>query len=160
MQPDPPADSAPLAPAAPVAVSGDAPFLYFAWLVALVGTFSSLFFGEVMQLPPCTLCWYQRICLFPLSLVLTVGILLKDARVVHYALPLVVLGFGIAVYHNGVYWGVIPESLSPCAEGVSCREVHLEWLGFITIPFLSFSAFSLIGASLWLHQRTTGSTEA
>ena len=148
------------APVAPTASSKDAPFLHGAWLVAVVGTLASLFFGEVMKLPPCTLCWYQRICLFPLSAILTVGILLRDARVASYAWPLVLIGWSIAVYHNGVYWGWIPESLSPCAEGASCRAVHIEWLGFITIPLLSFGAFSLIGASLALHQRTTRSTSA
>src|SRR5687767_4898552 len=85
--------------------SGDLTFLYvyLAWTIALGGTLGSLFFGEVMKLPPCTLCWYQRICLFPLPLILGVGIARRDRSLVAYAAPFVVLGLIIAVYHNLLY---------------------------------------------------------
>lgn len=127
--------------------------LYAAWLAALAATLGSLFFGEVMQLPPCTLCWYQRICMFPLALLLPVGIVLRDPRVVWYCLPLVVAGIGVALYHNGIDYGLIPEELAPCTEGVSCKERPIEWLGFVTIPALALAAFAAIGACLLAHQR-------
>jgi disulfide bond formation protein DsbB len=122
--------------------------LYAAWLVALAATVGSLFFGEVMGLPPCTLCWYQRIAMYPLALLLPIGILLRDPRVAYYCLPLAAVGLGIAVYHNLLYYHVIPESLAPCTEGVSCTTRQLEWLGFVTIPGLALAGFATITACL------------
>jgi disulfide bond formation protein DsbB len=122
--------------------------LYAAWLVALAATLGSLFFGEVMGLPPCTLCWYQRICMYPLALLLPTGILLRDPRVAYYCLPLAGIGLGIAGYHNLLYYHVIPESLAPCAEGVSCTTRQIEWLGFVTIPLLALVSFLAIGICL------------
>ena len=128
-------------------------FAYVAWLIALVATLMSLFFGEVMKLPPCTLCWYQRICLFPLPILIAVGIVLRDDKLVAYSLPLVLAGLGFSVYHNLLYYGVIPETLSPCVEGVSCSSRQIEWLGFITIPLMALFAFLSILISLAAHQR-------
>jgi disulfide bond formation protein DsbB len=127
-------------------------FAYAAWVVALVATLGSLFFGEVMKLPPCTLCWYQRICLFPLALVLAVGIAKRDRNLVAYALPLVIVGLGISLYHNLLYFGVIPETLTPCTQGVSCSARQLELFGFLTIPLLALGAFSSILACLLAHR--------
>jgi disulfide bond formation protein DsbB len=127
-------------------------FAYAAWMVALVATLTSLFFGEVMKLPPCTLCWYQRICLFPLSVILAVGIITRDRGLFSYAAPLAAAGLALAVYHNLLYYGIIPESLSPCREGVSCKTRQIEWLGFITIPLMSLLAFLTILASLIAHR--------
>lgn len=135
------------------AVETDFRYAYAAWIVALTGALGSLFFGEVMNLAPCALCWYQRICLFPLVVLLAVGIALRDARLGHYAAPLVVIGLGIALYHNGVQLGWIPETLTPCTGSAPCSERQIEWLGFITIPILSASAFAAIGALLLAHQR-------
>lgn len=128
-------------------------FAYLAWLIALVATLASLFFGEVMKLPPCTLCWYQRICLFPLTAILAVGIAFRDSRLGAYSLPLVVAGLGFSLYHNLLYYGVIPETLSPCTAGVSCSSRQIEWLGFITIPLMALGAFLSILVSLVAHQR-------
>lgn len=135
-------------------------FLYAAWVVASGGMLMSLFFGEIMKLPPCTLCWYQRICLFPLSAILPVGIVARDDRVVSYALPLVVVGIGISIYHNLLYFGVIPETLSPCTGGVSCREVQIEWLGFVTIPLMALTAFATILVSLLAHRSMQRGSQA
>jgi disulfide bond formation protein DsbB len=128
--------------------------LYFAWVIALISTLGSLFFSEVMKLPPCTLCWYQRICMYPLVLVLAVGILRSDRAITFYGLPLSLTGFGIAIYHNLLYYHLIPESLAPCTEGLSCTSRQIEWIGFITIPLMSLVAFILISTALWLHERT------
>ena len=114
---------------------------YAAWIIALVATVGSLFFSEVMQLPPCVLCWYQRIAMYPLVLIIGTGIILRDARVKHYALPLCLIGLAISIYHNLLYYGLIPESITPCTEGVSCTSRQIEWLGFITIPLLALTAF-------------------
>ena len=132
------------------------PILFGAWLLAAAATTGSLFFSSVMELQPCLLCWYQRIALFPLVLVLAVGLFPFDARVVRYASPLAAAGWLVAAFHNLVYFGVIPENLQPCSAGVSCSDRNLELLGFISIPLLSFVGFSAILALLFiLHRRSS-----
>jgi len=124
--------------------------IFAAWLVASVSTLGALFFGEVMQLPPCVLCWYQRICMFPLVLILPVGMFPFDRKVIRYALPLAAIGWPFAVFHVLLIAGVIPESIKPCTQGVPCSEKVIEWFGFVTIPLLSVVAFSTIIALLVL----------
>lgn len=124
-------------------------FLVFAcWLLATVSALGALFFSEVMELPPCTLCWYQRIFMFPLVILLPLGLFPFDPRVVRYALPLAAIGWAISVFQVLLVWGVIPESIQPCTKGVPCSEVQIEWLGFVNIPFLSFLAFTTMVALL------------
>ena len=122
--------------------------LFAAWFVSLVATLGSLFFSEVMRLPPCLLCWYQRICMYPLVVVFTAALFARDRGVWRYAWPLTLGGFGTAVYHNLLYYGILPESITPCVTGVSCTDRQIEWFGFITIPLLSLIAFSIIAACL------------
>jgi len=132
------------------------PLIFGAWLVASVSTLGALFFGEVMQLPPCVLCWYQRICMFPLVLILPVGLFPLDRKIVRYALPLAAIGWLFAVFHVLLIAGVIPESIKPCTQGVPCSEKVIEWFGFVTIPLLSVVAFSTIIALLILaHLRSS-----
>lgn len=129
--------------------------LFAAWLLATLSTAGSLFFSYVMDFAPCVLCWYQRIFLFPLVVVLAVGLFPVDRGVVRYALPLAVLGWLVAGYHNLVYAGVVPESLQPCSQGVSCTEEYIELFGIFSIPLLSLLAFTtLIGLLLAVHRRT------
>lgn len=127
-------------------VNGALPYL--AWAIALVSTVGSLFFSEVMELPPCVLCWYQRIAVYPLVLIIGTGIITRDGRMKYYALPLALAGLAVAVYHNLLYYGVIPESITPCAQGVPCTERQIEWLGFITIPLMGLASF--LGLTLCL----------
>jgi disulfide bond formation protein DsbB len=101
-----------------------------------------------MQLPPCVLCWYQRIATYPVVLIIGTAIILRDSRLKIYALPLVLAGLAVSIYHNLLYYGVIPESITPCTEGVPCNAVQIEWLGFITIPLMGLGAF--IGMALCL----------
>ncbi|HEX8564300.1 MAG TPA: disulfide oxidoreductase [Pyrinomonadaceae bacterium] len=125
---------------------------YAAWIIALLATVGSLFFSEVMNLPPCALCWYQRIATYPLVLVIGVGIVLRDRRMKYYALPLSLGGLAIAVYHNLLYYGVIPETAAPCTQGVSCTETQIEWFGFITIPLMSLAAFVVMSLCLFFYK--------
>ena len=83
--------------------------LYVAWTTTLVATLGSLFFSEVMNFVPCELCWYQRIFMYPIVFILTTGILLRDKRIVFYALPLCVIGLTISIYHNLLYYNVISQ---------------------------------------------------
>ena len=118
--------------------------IFAAWLIAGSSTLGALFFGEVMQLPTCNLCWYQRIFMFPLALILPIGLFPLDRKVVRYALPLAVSGWLFAFFHLLLIAGVIPEDLKPCTQGVPCSEKVIEWFGFVTIPLLSVAAFSAI----------------
>ena len=125
---------------------------YAAWVIALVATVGSLFFSEVMNLPPCVLCWYQRIAMYPLVLVIGVGIVLRDRRMKHYALPVCLGGLAVSVYHNLLYYGILPDSIAPCTQGVSCTSVQIEWLGFITIPLMALAAFVSISLCLVFYK--------
>lgn len=134
---------------------GDAamwPLIFGAWLIATASMLGALFFGEVMKLPPCVLCWYQRICMFPLVLILPLGLFPFDRKVLRYALPLAVIGWLFAAFHLLLVAGVIPESIQPCTQGVPCSETVIEWFGFVTIPLLSVVAFSTIIALLVVAQ--------
>lgn len=127
-------------------------FLYLIWVTALVATAGSLFFSEVMELPPCVLCWYQRIAMYPLVAIVAVAIVTRDRWWKLYVLPLSLTGLAVAVYHNLLYYHIIPESITPCTEGVSCTSVQLEWLGFITIPLMSLTAFIIINILVLIHR--------
>jgi disulfide bond formation protein DsbB len=130
--------------------------VFVCWLIACVSTLGSLFFSEVMGFPPCVLCWYQRICMYPLVLMLPAALFPFDRGVVRYALPLSLLGTLIAVFHLLLVAGYIPESIKPCVQGVPCSEVQIEWFGFVTIPLLSGVAFLAISALLILaHGRSS-----
>ncbi len=127
--------------------------LFAAWMVALLATAGSLFFSYVMEFAPCVLCWYQRIFLFPLVVVLARGLFPLDRGAVKYGLPLAILGWVVAAYHNLVYAGVVPESLQPCAKGVSCTEEYISLFGLLSIPALSLIAFTTLAGILIALQR-------
>jgi disulfide bond formation protein DsbB len=129
--------------------------LFLAWILVSISTLGSLFFSHVMEYAPCVLCWYQRICLFPLVIILATGLFPFDKRVVAYALPLAITGWMIAFYHNLLYSGIIPQDLQPCSQGVSCTEKYIDLLGFITIPMLSLIGFTIIIALLILLKKRT-----
>lgn len=120
-----------------------------AWLQALIAMVGSLYFSEVMGYVPCNMCWYQRICMYPLVAVFTVGLLKRDGTARAYGLPLAVLGLAIAIFHNLVYYGVIAEGqIGICLASVPCTTRWFEWFGFLSIPQMSLIAFAVITACL------------
>ncbi len=119
-----------------------------AWLLAAAATLGALFMSEIMGFAPCVLCWYQRIFMFPLVFILAVGLFPFDPKVVRYALPLAVGGLLVAGFHLLLTAGFIPETLTPCRQGIPCSTVQVQWLGFVTIPLLSFLAFLVINVLL------------
>jgi len=118
--------------------------LYLAWLVALVATGGSLYFSEVKQYVPCALCWYQRIFMYPLVVLLGIASFRNDRRVVPYLQSLSIIGGLIALYH--VLEQNVPGFAAPhmCNVGVPCAAKYINWLGFISIPVLALTAFVLI----------------
>lgn len=127
--------------------------IFLGWFVSCIATFGSLFFSEVMEFSPCILCWYQRILMYPLVIILLVGMLRQNKEVFFYSFPLSFLGLLLAFYHLLIQHGVIPETASPCREGLSCADTWINWLGFITIPLLSFVAFTLISTILFFYNK-------
>ena len=130
--------------------------LFLCWLLASVSATISIFFSSVLEYQPCVLCWYQRICLFPLILILPAGLFPTfDRSVIKYALPLSIAGGLTAFYHSLLYAGIIPDNIQPCSKGVSCTEKYIELFGFISIPMLAFFAFSTIVVLLIILKRRT-----
>ena len=125
---------------------------YIAWCIALLSMVGSLFLSEVMELPPCVLCWYQRIAVYPLVLIIGIGISIKDRSMKTYALPFALIALAISIYHNLLYYGIIPEAITPCTEGVPCNAVQLELLGFITIPLMGLVSFALLTLCLLAYR--------
>ena len=122
--------------------------VFAAWLVAALATAGALFFSEIMGFAPCVLCWYQRIFMFPLVVILARGLFPFDPKITRYALPMVAIGVAVAGYHLLLTAGVIPQSMAPCVQGIPCSKVQVEWFGFVTIPLLSFLSFIAIGGLL------------
>ncbi len=118
--------------------------IFICWLIAMIATLGSLFFSEIMGLIPCELCWYQRIFIYPLAIILLIGLHPLDTGVVRYALPLAIIGLLFTVYHTLLFYGLIPENLQPCREGVSCTDDSMVLMGFLPIPLLSLAAFMVI----------------
>ncbi len=120
-------------------------YLHLGFLVALLSSFFSLIYSEVINFAPCVLCWYQRVFLFPLVFIFGVAIWNKDRKIVKYTLPLIVIGFVVSVYQNLVYY-FADTGNQPCdATGVSCyQRLVSEFGGYISIPMLSLTAFFTI----------------
>jgi disulfide bond formation protein DsbB len=125
-----------------------------AFVQSLIATAGSLFFSEVMKFTPCKLCWYQRICMYPLTLIFAAGLYRKDKNIVWYALPLAVVGLSISIYHNLIYYGVITEKSLLCVPGFSCISKYITWFGFVSIPLLAFTAFTVIITCLTLYLKS------
>lgn len=129
--------------------------LLLAWLVALVATLGAVFIGEVMLMTPCQLCWYQRIFMFPLAVVLGIAAFTDDRRGAVYGSVLALSGGTIAGYHTVLTAGLVPKTWLPCGPGPSCAEQKLVILGSIQIPWLSVAAFLAISILLLTYLRKT-----
>jgi disulfide bond formation protein DsbB len=122
---------------------------HVALLAAIIATCGSLFFSEVLGWLPCELCWFQRILMYPLTVILGVGILRDDRGVHLYALPLSLAGMAVSLYHYLEVLKVIPPS--PCSGGVPCSIDYINIpgaLSFVKIPFLALVAFTIISVML------------
>ncbi|WP_022793916.1 disulfide oxidoreductase [Marinococcus halotolerans] len=119
-----------------------------AWLVAIIATLGSLSFSEILGYTPCELCWYQRILMYPLAVILGIAIFRGERQVIWYALPLAVPGMLLAGYHYLYQKLPVLQQAAECTGAVSCSDQSAQWLGFITIPLLSFTAFLIISIAL------------
>lgn len=118
--------------------------LWLVFLVSSVATGGSLFFSEIAGFVPCELCWFQRICMYPLTIVTLLAALANDRRVARYLLPLPIVGAGVSVYHLLVENGVV-EQAQAClisAPG-GCATKWINEFGYMTIPTLALTGFVL-----------------
>lgn len=113
-----------------------------------------------MDLPPCVLCWFQRIAMYPLVILIGLAMKWKNDHVKAYLLPFTFIGGAIAVYHNLLYYKILPEAIAPCEAGISCTTKLIEWGGFITIPLLSLAGFVAITVLIFLHRDTPNQQSA
>lgn len=127
--------------------------IYIAWGCSLFAMMGSLYYSEIMHLPPCVLCWYLRIAIYPLVFVLGAAILLKNRLIHWYVLPLTLIGLGVSIFHNLLYYNVITESLAPCVAGISCTTRLVQFFG-VPIQTQGLIAIVLINLFLIIHWRT------
>lgn len=118
--------------------------VYVAWLVSLTATLGSLYFSEIRGFVPCELCWVQRIFMYPLVFLLGIAVFTDDRSVKKYVLPLSIVGGLVSLYHYLVQKVPGFADIKPCAQGVPCNVQYINWFGFVTIPFLALTAFTII----------------
>lgn len=124
-------------------------FLYYlAWLAALSSMLGSLFFSEVLQWPPCNLCWWQRIFMYPLVFLIPIGAIQRDKKLPLYILPLSISGAVIATLHYLLQQHII-STVQTCTGAVACETQYLSLFGFITIPLLSLLSFLFISVCMF-----------
>lgn len=115
---------------------------YIAHLAATLATVGSMFMSDVLGWPPCILCWYQRIFMYPLAFIIPIGLMRRDRKLHLYVLPLAVIGAFISLYHYGVTKRLVPSP--PCVSNIPCENGWINWFGFINVPFLALIAFIVI----------------
>lgn len=116
--------------------------LWGAWVVATVTTLGSLYYSQVAHFLPCELCWFQRICMYPLVIVLLVAAITRDRHIWRYALGPVAVGIVVAAYHTQLQ--AFPEQRSFCSTVVPCTTRFVWEFGFVSLPFMALAAFGFI----------------
>lgn len=128
-------------------------FLYSAWLVALLGSAMSLYYGEVLHIEPCRLCWYQRIALFPLAWILGLALYRNECqRVILYAVPFAMFGVCVSAYQSLMIRIPAWQAVLDCAE--ECTKPVFVMGSWLTLPDVSAAGFIaifvfLMGARGW-----------
>lgn len=132
--------AAPRVDAARRAFDAVSPALFpLAWLVAAVATAGSLYFSEVANYEPCRLCWFQRIAMYPIAVVLLIALIRRDLAARWYAIPMAVVGAGVSIYHYYIEWN--PEAESGCSAFNPCSLVWFRRFGFVSLPFMALCGF-------------------
>ncbi|WP_391119815.1 disulfide oxidoreductase [Psychrobacillus sp. L3] len=118
--------------------------LLLAWIASILAMVGSLFFSERMGFIPCTLCWYQRILMYPLVIFLGIAFYRNDRDIYKYVLPISVIGLVVSSYHYALQKIPSMQEFSACMSGIPCSGQYINWFGFVTIPFLALIAFTII----------------
>ncbi len=125
------------------------------YLQVWAGTLGSLYFSRIMNLPLCSLCLIQRGLMYPLILIIGVGLWKKDRWLPYYVLPFSIAGLIVSGYHNLLVWGIAPADLIVCSVQLPCVAQEFSLLGFITIPLMSFIAFAVITVGMIIYAKLT-----
>ena len=128
--------------------------IWLAFTVALVATVGSMLYSEAFHYVPCRLCWFQRIAMYPLAIVLLVGAIRRDAVVKFYGVPLALIGLAVSVYHNLVQFCPSLEGGS-CDPAVPCSARSIEMFGFMDLPFMAGIAFIVISVLLAFYTKAS-----
>jgi disulfide bond formation protein DsbB len=122
--------------------------LWIAWGIAAIATIGSLWYSEAAEFVPCRLCWFQRIAMYPLAVLLLVAAIRRDTRAgVYYAFVFPIAGALVSAYH--LYIEANPDAESEgCKVGVPCSTKWIDEFGYVTIPMLAITAFLTIAALL------------
>lgn len=119
--------------------------LTLSWLVSLIALLATLYGSEVLLWPICHLCWYQRICLYPQVILLGIAAFKNDRHILPYTLTLSVIGLIFAIYQYLMQlFPVTFEGITLCGAGPSCADMHINLLGFITLPLISIVGFAAL----------------
>lgn len=118
--------------------------LIFIAVVSLVATLGSLYFSEARGFIPCTLCWYQRIFMYPIVLIAGIGLFQRNAQIALTTAIFSIIGGSLSLYHYGIQKLRFLSDSAPSCVIVPCTGQYINYLGFITIPFLALIAFILI----------------
>ena len=130
--------------------------LSIGWVASFIATLGSLYFSEFLDYIPCELCWYQRIFMYPLVIILGIGAIKKDASIALYSLILSGIGGCISIYHYSIQKIDFLGDHSISCGIVPCTGEYINWLGFITIPFLALIAFIIIFVTSLLILKKAG----
>jgi disulfide bond formation protein DsbB len=125
--------------------------LLFGAIVAGIAMLGSLYMSEVAHLIPCTDCWYQRIAMYPIAIILGIAAYRNDATIRIYVAPLAVVGGLISIYHYLIQWFPSLEGTS-CSTSVPCTSAWFRVFGFISIPYMALSAFLLVLVLMWVSR--------
>lgn len=127
--------------------------LWMAWLIAAVAMAGSLYFSENANFVPCKLCWFQRIAMYPLALLLLIAALRRDDAIRRYVVPLAVVGAAISTYHYVIEWR--PSlGAGTCDITAPCTVPWFRQFGFVSLPLMALCGFAAIVAILTLtHSR-------
>ena len=118
-------------------------WILLAFVVSLVATGGSLYMSEFLNFIPCDLCWFQRIFMYPLTLLLGIAYLRNDRSIVPYLYPFIIIGAGFSLYHS-IIQKLPPEAGVSACGLVPCQSDYLNWFGWLTIPMLALTAFVII----------------
>lgn len=116
--------------------------IFLAFLVSLTATLGSLYYSEIAGFPPCDLCWFQRIFMYPQTLILGLALWKKENYIIDYSLSMVIVGFLISLYHNYIYYTA--QTSTFCSIITPCTQKYILGFGYISIPLMALVAFIMM----------------
>ncbi|MFS0783251.1 disulfide oxidoreductase [Bacillus sp. 1P06AnD] len=130
--------------------------LFLAWAAAVIATLGSLYLSEILHFEPCKLCWFQRIAMYPLTIILGIAYVKKHWQISLYTMVLSAAGGLVSLYHYSIQMIPLLKENTPACGRVSCTEDYFSLFGFITIPFMALTAFIIIfvcSLIVWKHSK-------